>query len=243
MAKRQRKQRVQDAPRPGLVPAKKDKQFDRLIAVCIPTLDIVFASFMHDLATAVAYHVATTNDRVSLVTAQGTVLAKTRQTMVIDAQNMGADWIVWLDTDMRFPPDVISRLLESGNSIVTTNAPKRKEPIGSTAHVLNKETKKMELLDIAPSSEIVRIDTGGFAVAAMEVKVFDRLEKPYFWNPYIPERGIHVGEDIYFCSILGKAGIPIMCDLELSEEIGHTGLKDYYLRDARIWKELDDELQ
>jgi hypothetical protein len=181
-------------------------------------------------------------DRIAIVLAQGTVLASTRNNMAQDALDMAADWTIWLDTDMRFPQDVFARLLESGHSVVTTNAPKRKEPIDSTAHVRDKDTKKMELVDITEvSDEIIRIDTCGFAVAAIATEVFKRLSKPWFWNPYLEKQDLIVGEDHYFASRLEGEGIPLMCDLELSEEIGHTGLKDYTLTDARVWKQVHEE--
>jgi hypothetical protein len=207
----------------------------------MPTMDMVFSDFAYDMGVALAYHMAKhPDDQLVPVVAKGTALPKMRNTLAQDAINMDADWTIWLDSDMRFPPDTIARLLESGHDVVTVNASKRKEPIGSTAHVLNRATNKMEMLSIEPSDEIVQIGSGGFAVAAIRTEVFRRVPGPWFHTPYLEDINQIIGEDIYFCSKLGQAGIKIHCDLELSEVIGHTGLKDYFLSDARMWKAIKD---
>jgi hypothetical protein len=216
---------------------------ERVLAILVPTLDTVFSQFTHSLSMAMAYHLAhNPNDVLIPIMHQGTLLARSRNWLAQQAIDHEADWAIWLDSDMTFPPDTFARLIESGHDVVTTNAPKRKEPIGSTAHVLNKETGRMELLDISePSFEIVPIGTCGFAVAAMRTDVFKRVDKPWFFTPYYEAGDFIVGEDAYFASQLGKAGIKLMCDLELSEQIGHLGIKEYTLEDARIFNRILEE--
>ena len=233
MAKRQRQRGFQDKT------GKSIGRPSRLIAVLMPTMDVVYSDFAHDMAVSLAYHMAKNpEDQLVPVTAKGTALPKMRNTLAQDAINMDADWTIWLDSDMRFPADTIARLLESGNDVVTVNAPKRKEPIGSTAHIYNPITNRMDKLPIDPSGEIVQIGSCGFAVAAIRTEVFRRVPGPWFHTPYLEDINQIIGEDIYFSSKLGQAGIKLHCDLELSEEVGHTGLKDYYLADARMWRDI-----
>lgn len=211
----------------------------RHLGILVPTTDMVMSWFAYDLAVAMSYHLAHHPDDVLVpIVHQGTLLAKSRNVMAEDALKMDLDWLIWLDSDMRFPPDTFARLLESGNDIVTTNAPKRKEPIGTTAYRFDEGVGKMVPIDISPSDEIVQIDTGGFAVSAMRAEVFRRVEKPWFWTPYHAPNDIIIGEDVYFADKCIRAGLKIMCDLELSEQIGHIGIKDFYLEDARMWKEI-----
>lgn len=216
------------------------KREGRHIGILVPTTDMVMSWFAYDLAVAMSYHMAHhPDDTLVPIVHQGTLLARSRNVMAEDALSMGLDWLLWLDSDMRFPPDTIARLLESGHDIVTTNAPKRKEPIGSTAHRWSDEEKKQVLIDISETSdEIVEVNACGFAVCIMRAEVFNRIERPWFWTPYLEDYDLIVGEDYYFASKAQQAGIKIMCDLELSEEIGHIGIKDYYLEDARMWNEI-----
>jgi hypothetical protein len=41
---------------------------------------------------------------------------------------------------------------------------------------------------------------------------------------YIPELNLEIGEDIFFCQQVQKAGYQIWCDQELSRETAHIGI-------------------
>jgi hypothetical protein len=66
----------------------------------------------------------------------------------------------------------------------------------------------------------------------INMEVFKKTAYPWFSNPYVKvdgqERPIKYGEDFYFCQKATKAGFTTHCALDLSESIGHIGVKTNY---------------
>ena len=121
------------------------------IAVCTPARDMVHTMYSYDLVNMVAYHTLNTNDAVSLKISQGTLIANQRAELSIDAMRESCTHILFIDSDMRFPQDMIGRLLKHDLDIVATNCARRRMPTGPTAQ-LYKENGERELVWTMPES-------------------------------------------------------------------------------------------
>lgn len=136
------------------------------------------------------------------------------------ASGIKATHILFIDSDMRFPPDTLERLLAHKKDIIGCNARSRTED----TWVARKDDKSI-------SSEgrkgIQEVDTLGFGIILIDLKVFTsklRAVPPNcFAQPFNNYNGLFVGEDIYFCTVARDKGWKIWVDHDLSQEVKHIG--------------------
>jgi len=124
---------------------------NQYIAVCTPARDMVHTMFTYDLVNMVCHHTLNTNDAVSLKISEGTLIANQRAELSLDAMREGCSHLLFVDSDMRFPQDMISRLLAHDLDIVAANCARRRMPTGPTAQIY-KENGDRELVWSMPES-------------------------------------------------------------------------------------------
>jgi len=202
-----------------------------IIAVVIPTRDFVNSGFAYDLARLVGYHVGTTQDKIVIYTSSGTLLSSQRQDLARDAVKAGCTHTLWLDSDMRFPKDVLSRLLARDKGIVCANYAKRRfptEPIavrknqpGEDATVINRVYTEED------STGLVEVDYCGMGVMLVKAEVYKAMEYPWFAIPWVPAAEDYIGEDVWFCRRAAENGYKTFVDQDVSKEVMHIGSFEY----------------
>src|SRR6478609_6265103 len=95
-----------------------------IVALGLPTFDMVHADFCMSLANMIA------SSRYEVVFGfchtKATWVAHARNLIVEGAQGLKADWILWLDSDMTFPKETLLRLLQWDKDIVGATYVKKK---------------------------------------------------------------------------------------------------------------------
>lgn len=211
------------------------------IAVCVPSRDEVHSTFCFDLVRACTYHARHTADKILLFNSMGTLICNQRQELALEALKNGAEWILYLDSDMRFPIDMIGRLLKHGEDVVAANYSTRRHPVHPVAFC---GEKLDDYTYTKPSStgleEVVAVGMGVFMVRA---EILKDIELPWFAIGY--HQGTHQfsGEDIFFCRRLRAAGHKILIDHDLSREVAHVGTWEYRAEHACVALEAVDHLQ
>lgn len=194
------------------------------IAVCLPCRDIVHTSFAYDLARLTAYIGATRvpqGAKLHLFTSQGTLIADQRQNLVKEALKVNADYVLFLDTDMRFPKDAFDRLVAHGKPIVAANYSTRRLPPKPVAfadefcrtHVYTRET----------STGLEKVYAVGMGCMLIDTKVFQAMPAPWFQIGYSAKQHDFFGEDIFFCHQAAKHGFDTLIDHDLSKDVRHIG--------------------
>lgn len=202
----------------------------RTVAVCVPARDMVHTPFAFDLARAVAFHTANSGDRVLLFQSLGTLICNQRQELAREAIAAGADWVLYLDSDMRFPKDVISRLLAHGAPVVAANYATRRAPVQPVAF---RHSGLSERVHTTPESAgLEPVFAVGMGVFLVKADAFAGLPLPWFQIGWAPALGDFVGEDIHFCRLLGEHGLTVLIDHDLSKEVRHLGGLEYELQHA-----------
>jgi hypothetical protein len=191
------------------------------IAVLVPTHDYAPALFAYDLAQMQAHTVASFGEgaEVGLYFEVGTYVHQARESLLRQAVADGAHYALFLDSDMRFPPDTFVRLLDHGKPFVGINYSRREFPPTFTA------AKAGELLVTSRESRgLEKVDSIGFGACLIETAILGRLpaDRPWFWFDRT-EAGDDIGEDVYFCGLLKDAGAPPFVDHDLSRACGHIG--------------------
>ena len=183
------------------------------VAVCFPSCDVVQADFALALAG-----LCTASHPLELVTInpKSSIVAVARNNGVARAQELGADVILFLDSDMVFPPNVLLRLMTHRKAIVGAIYTRRLPPYEILGSTLSRD------LNVGEDGlvEMTRMPTGCLLIA---MKVFESLKRPYFRFGVNEETGAILGEDYAFCDDARKAGFHIWADMNLSREIGHIG--------------------
>ena len=189
------------------------------------------------------------DDQLSVLIHGGYELSEMRNNLVERALELGVTHLLFLDTDMSFPKQMIVTMLRDleGNKGVEaiTGLYTRKSP-PYLPHVYpkyNKRGKKFNMCGQFPMNELFKVEGAGCGCLMTKREVFERVEKPWFSfdnnddarvgksKTKIP---INIGEDLYFCL---KAKPLILCDtrlvckhykmngFDISDYIEYNGLK------------------
>jgi hypothetical protein len=204
------------------------------IMIAVPTHDSVPALFTYDLAQMMAFTAANfvgpdqPIESLGLTFATGTYVHSARNQLSQMAVESGADYVLWLDSDMRFPKETLARLLMHKQDIVGINYSTRGVP---PSFVAIKSIKPRARLETRPDSTgLETVDAIGFGGVLVRTAILAQLlessKTPIFWFS-INEDGGMVGEDVYFCILAREAGYEIHVDHDLSQECAHIGQFEY----------------
>ena len=190
------------------------------VMIAVPSQDFCAVGFAHDLARLTGFMGSTRPDvQVYLFTSRGTLIPQQRTQLVKNALEIDATHIFWLDSDMRFPMDALSRLLAHDAPIVAANYSTRRPPITPTAaQGLNQH----EYTDEA-STGLVEVVRCGMGCMLTKVEIFRTIDAPWFALGYIPQLNDFVGEDVFFCQKAKFKGFPTLIDHDLSKQVIHLG--------------------
>lgn len=152
----------------------------------------------------------------------GSLVYAARNDLAEEAIRQEADYVMWIDSDMVFNHDLLSRLIESieGKDIVAPLFFRRKKPFNPPIYKSIKLNyggeHEVEEYDDYPEDSMFEVDAVGFGCVLMRTKVLkDVIEHNHTcFNP-MPA----FGEDISFCIRAKRAGYKIWVDSSI--KIGH----------------------
>jgi len=200
-----------------------------IVAICIPARGQMEVGTAFDLARMVNHIARNTEHEVNLYTSMGTLIFDQRNNMVESALEEGADYVLFIDADMRFPKDTLERLIAHGKGIIGVNATTRSSPVKATAKTLEIEadgTCNWKQISSKNKTGIQQADGIGCGVMLISKETLNAMVKPWFFFELLPENKL-LGEDIYFCIKAKDVGIDTFIDHDLSQEIGHVGNYTY----------------
>jgi hypothetical protein len=186
------------------------------VVLGVPSGDMMHA----DCAFALMGLVASSKARLVLANPKSCYVWQSRNVCVAVAQQHGADFLFFVDSDIVLPSDALDRLLAHDKDIVGATYIKRAPPHSILGSRLDGrlETPREGLVAMA------EMPTGCLLI---RTKVFERLKRPYFRHEVLGDTMI--GEDILFCRTVGARGVEIFCDMGLSYQLRHLGMHGYNL--------------
>jgi hypothetical protein len=208
------------APQPQQMPAS-NKQPSVMIAV--PAMEMVNAEFAQHLAMAAANMVAN-GIKINCAFNIGSVITIARRNLADIFMKSDFDFIWWVDSDMKFPIDTPIRLLKRQVPIVGVNYRRRRFPNPNFTGMLGKagQFTEFQTTDASPPMELIDVLPHGCVM--VHRSVYEKIQGPYYLQEFVPELNLEIGEDIFFCQQVQKAGYQIWCDQELSREVAHIGI-------------------
>jgi hypothetical protein len=204
------------------------------VKIGVPARDTVMTGFFHSCAMLVAQSAAA-GIEVSLTTSAGTLICDQRNNLAKSVVEEGHDFLLMLDSDMRFPSNALTRMLDRNEAIVTANYSTRRAPAEPVAFKSIGTLEK--LYTDEDSTGLEECAANGLGVALIHRTVFEQTPKPWFYIPYLPEQDGHWGEDVWFCNQVRKAGFPVFVDHDLSKEVRHIGMREYDYLDCAVMKD------
>ncbi len=151
----------------------------------------------------------------SIIANRGLPIDRARCDLVLQAKNMKASHIFFLDSDVCLPPDGLIKLFNWRLPIVCGIYGSKHEAPGVWIEQAKSGAARYmpvnpQMLDAQPLFSHPDLVVGA-GCCLIDMKVFDRLKDPYFlWTQGREEAG--VSEDFYFFEKVREAGIPIHID-------------------------------
>lgn len=203
------------------------------VAVCIPARDDVAAGFAFDLARMVGATAAQRRDiEIRLFMNRSSLLPKQRHELVLQALDAESTHILWLDSDMRFPKHLLVGLLAHDEPIVGCSYPRRSHPVVPVAVTAGGLPVYTDPSDPA----LVEVAAVGFGALLIDTDVFRGLPAPWFLFDFT-STGEYVGEDVFFFKRVSDAGLRVLVDPVLSEQVAHIGELEFTSAHARAYVE------
>ena len=144
------------------------------VAICLPSVGT------HESETALSLAAMTIINRSqglnqSLLGQQQAGIADSRNTLVRNALEIGADWLFWIDSDMAFDPSGMLRLLGHGKDIVGATYPRRVPP-----YIINGRPVKGDIFE----EELQDMEFMPFGFMLVKADVYRNISEPWFTEAY-----------------------------------------------------------
>lgn len=202
---------------------KRAMPTDRIV-ISVPSGDMMHT----DSAFAVARtygHALASGLNCALHNLKSSEISYGRNCQVHQALTQEATHILFVDSDMVFPPESLHRLLSHRVPIVGCTYSQRREPRGFT-HVSTQDN--WDVGPLIPKSNLFEVKSMGMGLCLVETSVFKALPRPWFKTEYtgalLPDGSDHhLSEDVYFFTKAREAGWSVWCDWELSQSVTHLG--------------------
>lgn len=148
----------------------------------------------------------------------GLPVDEARNKIVEHAKEGNAKYLLFIDDDVFPPPDGLQRLLARKADIVSGVYYTKSQPPYA---VISKYDYPAGIDDWV-YGDVLEVDFTGGGFLLIDMKVFDKLKKPYFrYNKGRPQkteeekRMGNIGEDVWFCKKAQEAGFKVIADTSI----------------------------
>lgn len=192
---------------PVIIGAKKEPK----VIIGLPCSEMMKSKTAH----AIGCLVMSDPSIIDFLMIQSCDLASSRMWLVKEAIKRGATHLLFVDSDMLFPTDILSRLLAHDKDIIGVEYNKRKFPL---------QTVSAYFPDTEPSkTEPFIVGVAGTGVMLIKLSIFadPKMDKNWFSFGRNAEGENVVGEDGWFCNTARAAGYDVWVDPTI--KVGHLG--------------------
>jgi hypothetical protein len=205
--------------------------------IAVPCFDMVHADFMESVVNLEKH------ENTFFTTVKNTMIYSARNIVAANAIEYGFERVLWLDSDMRFPKDMVKRLSddmdETGAGLVTGLYFTRKPPIKPNIFSELWLEQKEDELDAGATmiyeypEGIIDIVACGFGCCLTSVDLIKKVGDK-FGSPFTPIDGM--GEDLSFCFRVKQLGEKQVCDTRIKcDHIGQAVYnEDFYKRQPAV---------
>lgn len=207
------------------------------VLVAIPCMDMMHSLFVKSLLGLKRV------GEMQFAFSASSLVYDSRNGLSKKAISEGFDFVLWLDSDMEFQPDLLERLMEDmkeGREYVSGLYFKRKAPVAPV--IYEKVGYYHQGDEVTPCAVpllkypwgVFEVEGTGFGAVLMSVDALKKVVEKY-GAPFSPILGF--GEDLSFCMRAKEVGIKMYCDSTV--QVGHVGFKTYTAQDY-LYEEAGD---
>lgn len=203
------------------------------VGVAVPTYQFWYPEMGHALVCMATYSAGMVDLTHAFMRGQDTSQARNNLVRGFQKIDPPLDFILWVDSDMTFPPDALVRLLNHKAPIVGADYRLRMPPFPRIGMHPNPDSPFDAYVQVPEGAATSGIDDNmavlGFGLLLTHMSVYTAYPPPWFirtWNPKAARDDNPDGfstEDSVFCTMARLAGIKIACDLDLTREVCHIG--------------------
>ena len=168
--------------------------------------------------------------KINLLKNFSSMIAHSRNQIAQKAVDAGADYLLFIDSDMTFDKDFLEILIKHNRDIVSGLCTSRFPPYHPVAKVLHDDKVYLPRSGLANNEGrfYSDLDMVGTAFMLIKTDVFGKVPKPWFAMPPYLDNGV-MGEDVYFCRKAKENDYDICVDSALI--VGHIGTHAYTIYD------------
>ena len=195
------------------------------VLIAVPCMDYQESDLSECIGEMILYTLGKNLCEIDLKYLKASLVYDARNQLVKYAREKGGyDFVLWLDSDMTFEPDLLEKLLEDieGRQAVTGLCFGRRPPFNPCIYKeLDVETEGKlitpyrTIYDDYPRDSVFEVEACGFACVLMRMDMLEAMG--IYGVPFFPVAGL--GEDLTFCWRARKLDIKFHCDSRL--KIGH----------------------
>jgi len=176
------------------------------VVVCIPYTGYIAPQAAYSLP-AMACYARSKGIELELLPIGLSLVYAAREQAAKYLLESGCDSLLFIDSDMVVPMDLVPRLIEADKDIVSGLAFKRVP--GYEPCIFKKCDREGTEFYLDYPKGLIEVQGVGMACTLIKRKVFETVPKPWFF----PEPNI--GEDLAFCIRAKEQGFKIYCDTNL----------------------------
>jgi hypothetical protein len=190
------------------------------LAILVPTRDLLHSAHAQCLTEIVKLNTMNGLDTQVIMDAS-TILLTQRERLATFGKDTGAEYLLWLDSDIVAPASTALRLLAHKEPVVAANYIRRQLPAKGVAYEIIGNWE--DPLPFEARDKLVPVEGVGMGCMLMQANIFDSIPKPWFEFGWSPESNDHLGEDMILCQKMAQAGYTVKIDTNLSMELRHLG--------------------
>jgi hypothetical protein len=198
------------------------------ILIGIPAQDVVKTPFTMALVNLIQYS-SQRALQFEITFSVGSVLPAQRETIANQAISGGFTHILWLDSDMVFPANMLETFLSRCVDVVCADYSTRDRNPRPTSIISDRSDHHPANIS---DDVLQQVDAVGMGCMLTAVSAIATIPRPLFNFEYVRSSegaGYYHGEDIYFCQRLHAHGVNIFVDPVVSREVSHIGSAEFKL--------------
>lgn len=180
------------------------------------------------VASLIAGIASTANVEFGVMFKEGAYVDQNRNYLAEKAVAGAFSHLLFIDEDMAFPKDAITKLLAQDKDIISVYYNKREFPLTTVVKEID-ENGNLRNGEYERPKEASKVWAVGMGLTLIRTGVFGKVPKPWFQYGVIKLAGDgpkdnFVGEDFYFCEKAHAAGFDVWVEPTIA--MGHIG---YYI--------------
>jgi hypothetical protein len=163
------------------------------------------------------------SQELRVVNVKSSILPKNRLDIIKAAKKIGADYLLFLDSDHSFPADLPHKLIAWDKPIVAANCVTKTIPSCPTARLWKEGDPQGEICYTDAKEGLEQVWRVGTGVMLIRKDALEAIPHSAWEMTYKVDGDTYQGEDWTFCEKCAELDIPIFVDHTVSRQVGHIG--------------------